>query len=108
MYDDTALVELKNSDFANNQFIFYINENGSLNQIYNSAGGSGRPGTGEFASDFRFPTTTLHDHTRFLESDKFLGLLTIARGLPSDVVLYYQRLKPVIERAIALVELQIS
>ena len=108
MYDNTAEVELLSEEFTLNRFFEYFIANGSLNQAYNAAEGAGRPVLGDRQSDIRYPTTKPRDHSVLLESDEFLGLLTIAYEHRTDVVLYYERLKAAVERAIALIDLQIS
>ena len=54
----------------------------------------------------QFRVATRHDHSRLLDSDEFMGLLAMAHSNHLDVVDYYQRLKSVIEKAIARIEFQ--
>lgn len=107
LYDDFAQAELRNADFTENRLYDFINANGSYNQITNLMG-SGRPGTGEAPFENHYRVSVPRDHSTLLESEQFLGLLTMAHAFQGDVVLYYERIKSSMERTIALIELQTS
>jgi len=104
-YENVAEFELRDTESTLGQLFGYMNANGSFNQIINTAG-SGRPGTGELKSDIHFRVIEQRDHSQFLQTDEFLGLLTMEWANHSDVVYNMQRLKSKLDKAIELIDLQ--
>lgn len=103
LYDHVEQFELRDTEFTLNRFYAYLNSNGTLNQIFNSES-SGRPGTGEMSSGYQFRIVTRRDHSQLLESDEFLGMLTMAYSSHFDIVMMYQRLSSKIEDAIVQID----
>jgi hypothetical protein len=91
-----------------NELYAFITTNGSLNQIANTQV-SGRPGTGEFLGlpNPNYRVTEYRDHSQLLKSDIFLGLLTHQHWNHLDVLEALRRLKPKVERAMALIDRQV-
>jgi len=106
LYEYVWQFERTDRDSTEGRFDSYIGANGSFNQIANATG-TGRPGTGEFASDFKYRVVERHDHSQLLMSNQFLGLLTQEHWEHGNVLDALQRLKPRIESAIELIDQQV-
>ncbi len=90
-------------DTTGSRLYAYINANGSYNQIANTMTG-GRPGVGNLVTDDQYRVNTPRDHTKLLESDEFLGLLTLAYGTHSDVVYGYGQFTSAMNNAIVEID----
>jgi hypothetical protein len=106
LYADVERFERSDAELTQSDFYSYVNENGSLNQIANATV-SGRPGTGEFPLNYRYPVAETVDHSSLLTSGKFLGLLTQMDWSQLDTITAHERLRQQIERAIELIELEL-
>ena len=107
LYENVQGFEHRDSEFTLGPLFEYINANGSYNQITNRTD-SVRPGAGDVSFDVRFPVVESRDHRNLLNSDSFLGLLSLKHANHSDVVYNIERLKPRLSRAISLIEEKLS
>ena len=103
LYENVEGFEYRDSEFTLGPFFEFINANGSYNQIVNGSD-SVRPGAGDVSFDAHFPVVEPRDHSNLLKSDSFLGLLSLKHANHSDVVYNIERLKPKLNRAIVLIE----
>lgn len=108
-YEYVQQFESRDAESTVNGLYSYIMANGSFNQIANTQD-SGRPGTGEIFGlpDPNYRVNEYRDHSQFLKSEHFLGLLTHQHWNHLDVLAALQRLRPKVERAIALIDQQVA
>jgi hypothetical protein len=106
LYEYVVQFELSDIDSTTDRFIPYINANGSFNQIASTTD-RGRPGTGEMVMTTNYRVVEHRDHSQLLQSDEFLGLLTQEHWDHVNVQDALHRLKPDIEKAIALIDAQL-
>jgi hypothetical protein len=106
LYDYVLKFELDDIESTTHQFYSYIHANGSFNQIANTTT-RGRPGTGEFLVNYHYHVFESRDHAQLLQSDEFLGILTQEHWDQYNVLANLQRLKPRVEAAISLIDLQL-
>jgi hypothetical protein len=105
LYQYVIQFELSDIESTQERFTPYINKNGSFNQIANTTD-RGRPGTGEMVVAANYRVIRHRDHSLLLQSEEFLGLLTQQHWDHLNVHEAMNRLKPKVEKAIALIELQ--
>lgn len=107
LYEYVVQFELSDIESTTERFIPYINANGSFNQIANTTV-NGRPGTGEMVMATNYRVVEHRDHSQLLNTDEFLGLLTQEHWDHVNVQDALKRLTPSVEKAIALIEVQIQ
>lgn len=104
LYETTSSHERDASRYLDTELLNYMNENGSLVQIYNAGIGKGRPGGGEMTIDEGFPQQEQVNHLPLLKSKAFLGLLAVMLGKHDGILLYYDRLDAAMQRSIELID----
>jgi hypothetical protein len=102
LYEFVIQFERSDAQSTASDFNAYLSANGSFNQVANTTG-EGRPGTGEFAFETDYRVNEARDHRDLLDSDEFLAILTQKHWDHGNVVDALERLKPQVERAVALI-----